>query len=313
MKRLLAIGAMALLTGAMVFGGSLRSAHAAPLDAADVATGAKWVFHVDFDAARASKVGEAIHAKALQNEHVKKALAKLHDELGFDPQKDLHGATVYGTTLMPHTGVLVLYATADKEKFMNHLKAKPDFIDLKTADGSHEVYTWTEERGHEQKDGEHKDGDHKEAGHRGPMHSGPHKQTVWASFPKHGVAVFADSAVNLRAALDVIGGKDGLSSSSSLLPEAPKGTVFSGAVAGLTGAHLPSHLKVVAKIEGISFAAGESDGEDFDHIKVTMTETEVTKQVKAIIEGFQAMAALHLADHPEAREDDQWFESRSQR
>lgn len=316
MKRSLAIGA--LLVGSLFWGNGMRSAVAAPLDAAAVASGAKWFFHVDFDAARETKVGEAIHAKALKDEHVKKALAKLQDELGFDPQKDLHGATLYGTTFKPHTGVLILYATADKDKFMKHLKAKPDFIALKTADGEHEIYTWTE--GHEHKAAEHKasegaadkakDGAHKTAEHDsrmhgsrmhgGHMHGGHHPRTVWAAFPKHGVAVFADSAINLTAALDVLGGKGGSTSGSALIPEAPKGTVFSGAVAGLTGAHLPSHLPVISKIEGISFAAGESDGEDFDHIKVTMTETEVAKQVKSIIEGGQAMVALHLANHPEA-------------
>jgi hypothetical protein len=112
--------------------------------------------------------------------------------------------------------------------------------------------------------------------------------------------VFADSAADLKAALDVLGGKGGATSSSPLFPTAPKGTVFSGAVAGLTTLHLPTRMPLANKIDSISFAAGEADGEDFDHIKVTMTGADVTKQVKSIIDGFQALASLHLADHPEA-------------
>jgi hypothetical protein len=252
------------------------TAQAAPLDASSVAAGAKWVVHVDFDAARDSKVGQHIREKALSDERVKKGLAKLHDELGFDPEKDLHGATLYGTDFTPHTGVLIVYAVADKDKLMSHLKSKKDFITLKTDDGSNELYTWTEHMGRD------------------------HKHTVWASFPKHGVGVFADSAGDLKAALDVLGGKGGLTTDSSLLPNAPKGTVFSGAVAGLSAVKLPTRLPMAKQVDSISFAAGESDGEDFDHIKVGMTNGDTAKQVKSIIDGVQAMAALRLGDHPEA-------------
>jgi hypothetical protein len=280
MKRMLAMLAAAVVV-VLFWGSAVIPAQAAPLEPAAVAAGAKWFVHIDFDDARVSKVGEYIRAKALKDEHVKKELAKLHDELGFDPQKDLHGATLYGTDFTPHTGVLIVYAMADKDKLMAHLKSKHDFIALKTADGDHDLYTWTEHMGSKNK------------GHE-------HKHTVWASFPKHGVGVFADSATNLKAALDVIGGKGGLTSGSPLLIDAPPGTVFSGAVVGLTGAHLPARMPLAKQIDSVSFAAGESDGEDFDHIKVTMTGADVTKQVKTIIEGFQAMGALHLASHPEA-------------
>ena len=234
------------------------SAQAAPLDPADVAAGAKWFVHIDFDAARASKVGQRIHTEALKDEHVKKALAKLEDEIGMDPQKDLHDATLYGTTFTPHTGVLIVFATADKDKFMARLKAKPDFIALKTVDGDHELYTWTEHMGHKPMDGK-KDGkktapepkSKESSGHPRMGHEfmgGEHKHTVWAAFPKHGVGVFADSAADLKAALDVLGGKGGATSSSPLFPEAPKGTVFSGAVAGLTALHIPTHMPL-AKLE----------------------------------------------------------------
>ena len=281
--------AASALVAAVVLGSAVGTAQAAPLDASSVAAGAKWVVHVDFDAARDSKVGQHIREKALADEHVKKALAKLQDEFGFDPEKDLHGATLYGTDFTPHTGVLIVYAVADKDKVMSHLKSKKDFITLKTDDGQHELYTWTEHMGHG-------NGGHGNGGHG----NGDHKHTVWAAFPKHGVGVFADSAGDLKAALDVLGGKGGLATDSSLLPNAPKGTVFSGAVAGLSAVKLPTRLPMAKQVDSISFAAGESDGEDFDHIKVGMTNGDTAKQVKSIIDGVQAMAALRLGDHPEA-------------
>jgi hypothetical protein len=286
MKRITAAIPMTFLAAtclavALACGGMVVPAQAAPLEAADVAAGAKWLVHMDFDAGRTTKVGEYIREKLLKNEHVKQGLAKLHDELGMDPHKDLHGATLYGTTFTPHTGVLIVYATADNDKFMNHLKAKPGFIALKTADGKHDLYTWTE--------------------HRGAKNGGrEHQHTVWASFPKHGMGMFADSVADLTAALAVIGGKGGLATNSPLLPKALKGTVLSGAVVGLTAANLPAHCPLAKQIDGISFTGGESDGEDFDHIEVKLTSAAVAKQVKSVVEGFQAMAALQLGNHPEA-------------
>ena len=172
MYRMLAVAplAVASLAVALVLSIPATSAQAAPLEAADVAAGAKWLVHIDFDAARDSKLGEHFIAKALETEHAKKGLEKLHDELGIDPRKDVHGATAYGTDFTRHTGVLVIYATADKEKLLSHLKSKPDFAESKSANGAHDVYSWTENMG------------------KGDKH------TVWASFPKAGVGVMAESA-----------------------------------------------------------------------------------------------------------------------
>ncbi|HEX4000739.1 MAG TPA: hypothetical protein VHX65_19480 [Pirellulales bacterium] len=315
MKRMLAI-----MAGALIWTSAAVSAQAAPIEPADIATGAKWFVHIDFDAARDSKVGQRIHEEALKNDHVKKELAKMQDELGMDPQKDLHGATLYGTSFTPHKGVLIVYATADKAKFMAHLKAKPDFMALKTEDGKETLYTWTEHMGHKPSANTKPAGSQKRSGTAGHESNGhaakdgaamhhaymahqfmahEHSHTVWAAFPKAGMGVFADSPGELKAALDVLGGKSGLASTSPILPDAPKGTVFSGGAIGLSSLPIPTHMALAKQIDRLTFAAGESDGEDFDHIKVTMTNDAVAKQLKSIIDGLQAMGDLHFTGHAE--------------
>jgi hypothetical protein len=274
MKRLLAVP-MALMAVALVWGIAAASAQAAPLAPADVAAGAKWLGHIDFDAARDSKIGEHVLAKARDNEQVKKGLSKLHDELGMDPMKDLHGMTVYGTDFTQHTGVLVAYASADKEKVVSFLKSRPDFAESK--DGDHDLYSWTENMGHRE------------------------KHAMWASFPKTGVAVVADSADSLKAALDVVGGKGGLATSSPLLADAPKGTIIRAAVVGLTAANLPVPMPLLKQIDDVNVAIGESDGEDFAHIKVGTTGADAAKQMKSLIDGFSGMIGLQAADHPEVQ------------
>ena len=240
-----------------------------------MAAGAKWLVHIDFDAARDSKLGEHFIAQALETEHAKKGLEKLHDELGMDPRKDVHGATAYGTDFTQHTGVLVVYAVADKEKLLSHLKSKPDFAESKSADGSHDVYSWTENMG------------------KGDKH------TVWASFPKTGVGVMAENADNLNAALDVLGGKGGLATSSSLLADAPKGVIVRGAVEGLGAAKLPIQSPLVKQIDDVTLAIGETEGLDFVHVKVNTTGADAAKQMKSMVDGFRGMIGLQASSQPE--------------
>jgi hypothetical protein len=277
MKRIIALLAMASLAVASIWASAIASAQAAPLAAADVAAGAKWLLHIDFDAARESKLGEHFRAKALEDDHAQKVLAKLHDDLGLDPQKVLHGATAYGTDFAPHSGVVIFYATADKEKLLSYLKAKPGFETSKTADGDHDVYSWNENMGK---------GD---------------KRTFWASFPKTGVGVLSESAESLKAALDVIGGKGGLASDSPLLADAPKGTFLRGGIVGLTAAKLPNQMQLVRQIDEVNLSAGENDGEDFIHVKVQTTADEAPKQIKSILDGFRNMIGLQAGKQREAQ------------
>jgi len=268
MKRLLAVFA-----GALVWGSTLVSTQAAALVPSDVASAAKWMVHIDFDAARSSKIGEHAITQARENEKVQKGLEKMHDELGMDLQKDLHGATLYGTDFTQHTGVLIVYAVADKEKVVGFLKTRPDFAESK--DGEHEMYSWTENMGK----GE--------------------KYTVWASFPKSGVGVVADSDENVKSALKVLGGEGGLATSSPLLADAPKGTIVRGAVVGLTEAKLPTPMPLAKQIDDVNLALGESDGELFLHVKVGTTAPEAAKQLKSTIDGFVNLGAMQSGDKPE--------------
>ena len=58
-------------------------------------------------------------------------------------------------------------------------------------------------------------------------------------------------------------------------------------------------MALARQIESIHYAGGESDGEDFDHLKLTMTKPAVVTQLKTVIDGLQAMGQIHFADHPE--------------
>src|SRR5438445_9117228 len=113
MKRLLAIATLAL---AWNLGGVCR---AAAFDPSTVAADAKWLVHVDFDALRESKVAQHAREEIMKHDIAKTVLAMIKEATGADLDKDLHGATAYGSGIKPHAGVLIVYAHADREKLVN--------------------------------------------------------------------------------------------------------------------------------------------------------------------------------------------------
>lgn len=276
MKRFLA------MTGAVVFGviaciGTSRSAHAAPLAESDVAADAKWVVHLDVDAFHETKIGGQAHDRAEKNERLQKFFGRVRDEIGVDLEKDLHGATVYGTDFTPNSAVLIVYCHGDKDKILDHIRSKPDFSESKTDDGQ-EIYSWSEK-----------------FGGRGQPH------TVWVAFKK-GMGIHAASEETLKAALAVIGGKGGLSSSSPLVADVPKGAFFFANAIGITEANLPVKAPMAKQIDEIHLAIGENDTDDFVNIEVDATNADTAKQLKNMADTFTGMAALQATEHPEVQQ-----------
>ena len=325
---------MRRLFALLAFGSALTLSaglQAAPLNQSDVGNNAKWLLHIDFDAAHASKIGEDMRSHMLEHEGVKKAIEKIKTDLGMQLPQDLHGVTLYGSELKPHTGVMIIYAKADKDKVMAKLKAKPDFKSVK--DGSYEIYSFTENHhGHHGQHGPNaaKDGkptakpaakseskpatkpDGKSAAKPEKGAGEHHGHTVYVCFPKEGVAVVSASESDLKAALAVIGGKGGLATGSPLLGEVPKGTVIRLAVTGLAGVKMPTHMPLAKKLEQVNYAAGESDGNAFSDLTLGLADDATATQLKAIGEGLVAMGDLRLGDHLDAKKllDEVKFEAK---
>ncbi len=273
MNRMFAAAALVLTFG---LSAGLGTANAAPLDPSHVSADAKWLVHIDFDAAHQSKVADNIREHILEHEKAKEALAKLKDELDMDPHQDLHGATLYSSNFKPQHGVLIIYAKANKEKLIANLKKKDDFSE--STDGGNTFYSWTE--------------------HKGKKHS----HAVVAVFPKEGMGVFSADMAGVKAALEVIGGKGGLATSSPLAGEVPKGTVLQAAAIDVSTAELPAQCAFAKQIDQLHVAIGESDGNVFDHTKVDMTNEDVAKQGQHGYlrrDGFRAMGQIRFHDKPE--------------
>jgi hypothetical protein len=268
MKRLLACAAVALVWGV---GGVCR---AGSLDPGTVAADAKWLVHVDFDALRESKVAQHAREELLKRPRVKEILAKAQEATGMELDKDLHGLTAYGNGFKPRSGVVIAYAHFDRDKLVVLMKTRPDF--KSTTDDDLELYSWTEG-------------------------NGERKHDVVVAFPKKDrVAVIAGSAEQVKRATAVFR-SGGLTSSSPLVGDAPQGTILRVSVTVVGDAELPIKIDMLKKIDHISLAAGENDGTDFDHIRVTTTDDDTAKQLKSIADGIKAMIDLRLDKEPDLK------------
>ena len=116
-------------------------ARSEPLKFEHIPAGAKWLAHINADAARTSKVMSTVIQECMKPAD----LASISEASQTCPwsavQFDkLHSITLYGTRLGLRNGVAIVHGEWDKKEFLEKLKAKVQF---KTSmAGGQEVFTW---------------------------------------------------------------------------------------------------------------------------------------------------------------------------
>ncbi len=253
-------------------------AQAAPLNLNQVAADAKWVAHVDVDAMKAASVVQKAYDKHVDaHPGAEQRLAMVSKLIGMNPTKDLASATLYGTQLKKDTGVLLVNATVDGKLLGELVKKAPDY--RTSTYGKHTLHSWTAKKGKD------------------------HEHPVTGVLAAPTVLVFGRTAAEVMAALDILDGKlpslEG--SDSPLAAEAPAGTIVLARAVGLSEAKLPCKSPLVKLSESFCMALGENEGKSFLKAKLVTKSTETADQVKAIAEGFRAMAALHKSEDADAQ------------
>jgi hypothetical protein len=241
---------------------------AEPLDLKQVPADAKWLAHIDFDALRASTVVQkAINKHKEMHKEAEQHLALAQTMLGMDLQKDLHGATFYGKQIGKHTGVMILNANMDQKRLLALAAMVPNRKVTKY--GDLDLHAWT----------------HK-------VHNREH--TVAGTFFKPTLLVLASSVDELKAAVDVLGGKSTtVAGEGPLAGRFPPGTCVLFRVAGVAEANLPCKSPLVKQLESYRFVLGENDGQSFYRARAVMTSAETVGLLKTVIEGGRALALLH--------------------
>lgn len=99
---------------------------AAPLNQGQVASGAKWVLHVDVDSLKSTQVGKILMQRLTtgQDNNKLNALAAM---LGTDLRKDLSAVTLFSASDREQDGVIVLNGNFNDEQLDTLVKANDDY------------------------------------------------------------------------------------------------------------------------------------------------------------------------------------------
>lgn len=258
----------ALLAALVIATGFGPPACAEPLDGKRVSADAKWLVHIDVDAMKAGKIPSTIGELWLGVPSAQEDLKQWSKATGMDPTKDLHSMMIYGRRHAQPSGVVILRAKVDQKRLKALLKRK---LGYRTESyGDHELVIWTESKG---KNDEH---------------------TVTGCFHEPTAIVFGREAAEVKNALDVLDGTSrGLAEGDPLFAlGVSDGTMIQVRAAGLADAKLPFKSPLVRKSKLLVVALGEREGEAFMAARLVTESAEVAGQVRAVVEGFRAMAEL---------------------
>jgi hypothetical protein len=253
--------------------GALRSAAAAPLNVAELPAATKWLVHIDLDALRAATIFGKIQSQGLDKAGpMAMHLARFHQMWNLDARKDLRSVTLFGAQLERHTGAVVLRGKFDRPFLVAKAQKWPDYQVSRA--GRFELHTWTMRRGSR------------------------HEHQMAAAFFTPEVLVVGFGSEQVKAVLATLEHKaPGLSSGAGAVSEpVAAGTVFVMRGAGAIGASLPCQSPLLQQSEAVNLALGEEKGQAFFAAYLTAKNDEVAQQMKTVVEGMCASAALKHDD-----------------
>ena len=241
------------------------SARAEPLDLKYAAADAKWAVHVDVDALRQSPVVQKAYQKCLEmHPDAAKHMDKAQEMLGMDPRKDLHAVLAYGKDTDKEHGILLIHADVNQKLLLEKAAKAPEH--KVTQYGSYELHSW--------------------------KHTGRHgSRPVTGAFYKPDVLVFAGSVEAVKGALDVLDGKSpGMSDKDApLAGHTHPGAIF---VARAAAIDPKIHCPILSQADSFRVTIGENEGQSYYRARLVLKSAETAGQVKAIVEGFQALVSL---------------------
>ena len=252
---------------------SANWAVAAPFNPEHIAAGAKWVIHVDMEALRDTAAGKMCREKFLNQEKVRKHLDEICEEIGMDPSEDLLGVTMYDTQLKKEHGVAIIHVRKmDGSRLIAKLNEKePENRMLKYK--KHELYLWTK------------------------RHHGK-EMPVCGTLYNGRVMIFSRDALKVIAALDVLDGNgESLNDDSRLAGDVRDGAVFLMRGVGLAESQMLKKCPVLKDSNWLEVVMGANEGTSFASMEVDSGSKDMAKNVKAIMDGFAALARIKHGKH----------------
>ena len=242
-----------------------------------VSAQAKWVVHLDVEAAWASALGQFVLDK-IEKDGKADQIQKFADVFGFDLTKDLHGITLYGESYNPADGVAIVNATVNKDKLLGLLAQNAGHQEI--AYGDFVLQRWTQKP-------------------EGPGDDGAR----YGTFYRDDLVIISRSVTALQHAIDVMGNPASSlagANAPSLLPPVSAGAFL---VAAATDIKLPAEAApkaaMLKNIAGGSLEFGQDGDNVFLNLRLTTKTDADALRLRQMAQGllaFAQMAVQHLAD-----------------
>ena len=267
-----------LAAAAVLLAAIAPAARGDPFDRRHVPADARWVVHLDVDAARPTKLWQAVIDRLDREPGAKAKLGQIEAVSGMRFPRDLHDVTVYGQSTTDEAGVAVVHADVDRPRLLACFGGLPGYAARHV--GGHDVVTWA-------------DGG----------------KPLFAAFHGPATVVFARTEPHVVAALDVLDGTAAaVAADSTLAGAAPPATrpAFAGGgggggplafvavtdIPGLLPAGVPGPFRPIA---GGWLTVAEAGGSEVARATVMARTAEAAGQLRTAADGFKAMVAFSTA------------------
>ncbi len=243
------------------------------LDLSQVSDDANWVMHVDFDAARTSKIGSFIMDKISDNDEAAERVAKMKESFGVDPE-GFSSLTLFGNGER-EKGIAIMKGGMDPDKLVAFAQLNEN---LKTTQkGKYEIHS---------------------------LDNGKRHSMAFTTM-KGNVIVGGPDAEYVSHGIQLVKGKAASREPIGLLDELRAIVPNPGVIAYLNVAKAAKFhdlddrgAAMVGKAHSAGMIIGEGDGELKMAGILKATNEETAKQIEEMVRGGLAMAAIAKESNP---------------
>jgi len=250
---------------------------AAPLKRTDLPADPTWVVHLDIDGLKATTIGEFITSE-LEKPEVKDKLAAFRQMSSFDVQKQLHGVSLYSTSMRQEDGVLIVYADIQPDNLVALVKGAEEYQAFEHK--GHTIHSWIDKNHH-----------------FGPG-NGNHRTFAAIQGSR---LVFGQSQSTVEAALDVIDGGPNLATSKNFPQLGARGkTSFIQAAArklDINGNDPGAQMFKMTK--SFQLEVAEMDAKLIAAVALTANDEDSASNITQMAQGLLALVKMQK-DNPQA-------------
>jgi hypothetical protein len=237
-----------------------------PFDPKMIPADAKWVAHIDFDAARNTKSFAAVRDEMMTNEDFRAKLDQIKDLTGLSIPDDVNDITLFGKASGDDAGVVIVHGKVDQAKTTESLGMAEQFDTKKH--GKYDVYTWLDK---------------------------DKNQTMWGAFHDGSTVIIGHSETNIEAALDAMDGKGESLKADSRLAEGAKAQVLIYVAAkdipqlqGAGGKPNP----IAASVDSAWISLSEKDDTANARADLRANSADNASNVRSLLEGLKGMLGV---------------------